>query len=519
MNSDFLSKLKGLCSSMKGQGAPYGKNIMRTALLILVLFVFIVMAVTLSRLLSNDKNPLAMLPPPDESSPYAMITISDGELPAELLKLLLDSPTIFPSGNSPIIALFPVFKTAERSALVITERDNNFVMYGNLNLKESDYASFSSLTLPKEWESLFVKPKLTGEGKGGLIEVTAENLTSPLYIELHEGVASVADSLSDIDKIREIRAGTVSGVKEGWKLNSSWGGHLVVSDGGIISALLYGSSDPVPQDRVGVEVAWKSGGSDLKPHAKGELVWKFRGLDKRVGSAFSKSLKSVNWDAYNIFIPSPALISMGINLPKADPNEPLYSSPLKSVAERIIRLGLNEDEARTLLSGPSVLSLGGMTQLLWFELPGAALDIFDRGQTSYKLIDAFWTKLFMGADPKPIPGYSRGGTTDLPFPIVAACNDKSAVIALSAPDMERDEEIKRLLKRDKSSIGWFYADLPKLGAAIANMPSMSALLSESEDTTPTDTESMELLRESLDKLSKLFVVWESGDSGYGVWYR
>ena len=519
MKLNLSSILSALSTNLKDPESGRGRKLLRAALIILVIFFLIIGGMTISGLLSRDAGALALMPAPDESAPYAMLTIANGELPAEIFKLLLDSPTVFPSGNSPVITLLPVFKTAESSALVISERENNFVMYGSLKLNGEELSSLSSVKLPEKWKRLLTLPELSRADKDGVIRLTAANLDSPLYIELHDGSAYVADSLSDMERIQGVRSGTVDGVKTGWKLNRSWGGHLLISDGGIVSALLAGVSDPIPQDRIGVEIAWKSGGPDGKPHSKGELAWRFSGFGGKMARSFLGKAKPMNWDAYDIFIPSPTLLSLGLNLPEFSSSEALSNSPLKSIAERIVRLGLSESEAGELLTGPAVTSIGGMTQLLWFELPGAALDIFDRGKTAYKLIDAFWAKLFMGAEPKPIPGYAHGGTTDLPFPIMAACNDKNAVIALAAPDVERDEELKKLLKKNKSSIGWFYADLPKLGNAIANMPSMSALLSENEDTSPTDAESTELLRESLDRLSKLFVVWESGDSGHGVWYR
>lgn len=510
--SSISAKLKGLYPADTGR-------LVRVVLIILVLFIFIAGGITISRLLTKDAGALALMPAPDESSPYAMLTISNGELPAELFKLLLDSPTVFPSGNSPVIALLPIFKTAESSALVISEREESFVMYGSLKLNSEELASLTSTKLPDKWKSLLTLPELSRADKEGVIRITAANLTSPLYVELHNGTAYIADSLSDMERIQGVRAGAVDGVKTGWKLNRSWGGHLLISDGGVISALLAGVGDPIPQEKMGVEIAWKSDGPDSEPHSKGELVWRFSGLGGKIASGFLKKAKPLNWDTYDIFIPSPALLSLGLNMPEFNNAESSLNSPLKSIAERIVRLGLSENEARELMTGPAVTSIGGMTQLLWFELPGAALDIFDRGKTAYKLVDAFWAKLFMGAEPKPVPGYTHGGTTDLPFPIMAACNDKNAVIALAAPDVVRDEELKKLLKKNKSSIGWFYADLPKLGNAIANMPSMNALLSENDDTSPADTESMNLLRESMNKLSKLFIIWESGDSGHGIWFK
>ncbi len=187
MKLNLSSILSALSTNLKDPESGRGRKLLRAALIILVIFFLIIGGMTISGLLSRDAGALALMPAPDESAPYAMLTIANGELPAEIFKLLLDSPTVFPSGNSPVITLLPVFKTAESSALVISERENNFVMYGSLKLNGEELSSLSSVKLPEKWKRLLTLPELSRADKDGVIRLTAANLDSPLYIELHDG--------------------------------------------------------------------------------------------------------------------------------------------------------------------------------------------------------------------------------------------------------------------------------------------------------------------------------------------
>ena len=243
------------------------------------------------------------------------------------------------------------------------------------------------------------------------------------------------------------------------------------------------------------------------------------GLEKRVGKNLARNLKAYNWSPEQPVMPNPLLFSIGINLPNPGRNMVNLPGWAKPFAEQLTKLGLKESEAATILTGPATLSLGGRTQILWFELPGVVLDVPGRGKLAYKLLDQFWAQLFMGAEPKPVDGFTHGGTTDLPFSVLAAANDRKMVIGLTDPAAEHNQEVGKLVAEEKKAIGWLYVDLPMMGASLAEMPSVNALLSSEDDARPIDSESTDRLREALGKLGKLFVVWDSPAGGHATWHK
>jgi hypothetical protein len=92
------------------------------------------------------------------------------------------------------------------------------------------------------------------------------------------------------------------------------------------------------------------------------------------------------------------------------------------------------------------------------------------------------------------------------------------VIGLVPPDVEQNSELKRLLRGEADALGWLYADLPKLGASLAEIPSVNALLYEEDEERPIDTESADDLQRSLSALGTIFVVWDAADSGRAMWF-
>lgn len=475
------------------------------ALLLLILIALL--AVPFMR--SSDR--LSTLPPPDDSSPFAMVSARGGEFPLRPVRLCMESSILFPrGGESPLAILLPLFEAARSSALVVTERENGFAAYGTLSLSQKERSALLSGSLPPSWSDLFVSPEVYRED--GLLRVGAANTSSPIYIEPYRGYAFVADSLSDIDRMRAVRSGAGGGIKARWTLKRSWGGHLRLSDGGALGELVRGEPSGAP---VTLELAWNS---DREDSLSGKFDWRVFGLERHFTKGFVRNVKQKNWSLAENFIPEPLLLAFGVNLP--DPGRNLASLPafMKPLGERLRKMGLKEKEARNILTGPVIFSIGGKTQVLWFELPGLTLNLPDRGKDGNKLLDVFWSEFFMGATPRPVRGYTHGGTTDLPFSLVAAGNDRNTVIALAAPDVERNGELSGFLKEEKA-VGWFFLDLPKTGSSLAEMPSLDALFSENDDAGSTDTTSIDRLGDSLKKLGRVFFVWKSGASGHGSWFE
>jgi hypothetical protein len=463
---------------------------------------------------------LSSLPNPEAGLPFLMISSSSGEFPSHAVRLLLDSSTISPSGPSPVISLIPVLDKAENSVLVLTESGEKIEAYGALSITREERAALASYSLPPAWRRDFSLQDVTSADETGILMIGSSSRGFSLYIEPGGRTAYFADNRRDMERIRRVQSGQEKGVSRRWSLERGWGGHLLLYDGGIIGAVATGLETPLRAAPLSLEAAWRSA-ETVKGWTKpfhGEARWQLLGLEEYLGRAFIESFKKYDWSAQeDLFIPSPLIISGGVNLPNPGKNTARLPRLMKIFHDHLSKMGLSQQDAQSILTGPSVFSIGGRTQILWFDLPGIVLDLRERGKTGLKLVDRFWSETFMGIVPKPVGNYESGGITDLPFSVFAAANDRKVVIGLTEPSAEQNADVKKLLADEKKSItGWLYVDFPRLGASIAEMPSVNILL-EDEDGEPVDDESSRALQESLSRLGSLFVVWDSVETGHASW--
>ncbi|MDR1515543.1 MAG: hypothetical protein LBS45_07605 [Synergistaceae bacterium] len=476
-------------------------------------------------------NLLASLPRPEENAPLVIITASEGGFPSAIFGMLADSATISPGGASPISLFTPVIADASQSALVVTEQGYGLSVYGAFTLKSDEMAQLAKGALPPAWAEHFVMPE-TAMDEDGVLRVNSLSASSPLFIELSGNVAYVADAKSNISRIRDVRAKTIGGIDHEWRVETSWESHIFINDGGVSGAITSGAEDVSERENpLSLEVAWRSPGSSQgNGEPSTEARWQLWGLENYIDDAFSASLKKFDWSGRDYFMPSPLIAAIGVNLPDPGKNvrtDRIFPSAIKTIAGHLGQIGLKTSETQNILTGPAVLSLGGRTQVLWFELPGITIDISGRGKTATKLVEHFWSETFMGAAPKPVPGFSAGGATDLPFSILAAANDDRAVIGLTAPDVEMDTNVKSLLERENSAIGWIYVNLPRLGASLSEMSSVNALLYEDADsgggwnedgTASSERRGAETLQQALGNLGSVLVLCDAPYKGRAYWY-
>lgn len=474
----------------------------------------------------EEKRPvhLERLPKPENDSMYVVVDAKRGEFPVEAIRLLVDSTTVSPPGSSPAGAVLPILGDTDETAFVIAERENEFYTYGSFAIARSERDAITSGAIPRKWLDSLLGAEVVSTDVGRAYQINALNISSPLYVEIDEDGESayISDSLFDLERIREVRAGRMPGMESDWHEGDDWGGHMLVSDGGLAKMLLTDAEELSHSDAVTFKISWATSGSgtytlsDTTP--AGHAVWSASGVENLVGKQFAVSLKPLDWSTQDLFIPEPLIMSIGLNLPDPGKNVQELPAPFAATAKHLERMRLKPTEIRNILTGPFSLSLGGRTQVLWFDLPGVVLDMPGRGAAANTLVDRFWNETFLGASPKPLDGYTNGGTTDLPFTVMAASNAETTIIGLTTPDVEHSAEMRDLLSDEKSAIGWFFIDIPKLGSALSDMPTFGALLNDDEGL-PLEEDMASLLRESMSKLGRLFVSFESVTGGRALWYH
>lgn len=471
---------------------------------------------------------LSSLPAPDGDGPFVIIEASSGEFPLTLARLLTDSATTPPSGASPIAAALPIFEEAGMSAMVIAERENGLSMYGAISpfsRTPDGTPDPDGAQLPEGWEELFLLPELISTDIQGVMELRAMNITSPLYFALEEDRLYVTDSLYDMGRIKSVIDGSLRGNARMCPQDCAMEGHSYLNDGGIIAGSLFASDEEPLKDgerAITLAACWNTFPdegrklSDTGP--SGEAVWSASGLENALGSVFTASLTGRDWSGDGPFIPDPVIISLGFNLPAPGRSRRDLPAPLAFAASYLEGMELKQSEIDTLLTGPVIASLGGRTQILWYELPGLVVDLPDRGAVSSVLIDRFWTEFFSGIKPKPLDDYPAGGATDFPFSLTAVGDEKRAIIGLTSPSVEQNKHVKKLAAAENNAIGWLYIDLPRLSSSITDMPYMGELFA-GEEGNSVDEEPLDPVHKAMKKMGAVFVSWRSAQSGRAVWYR
>lgn len=201
-------------------------------------------------------------------------------------------------------------------------------------------------------------------------------------------------------------------------------------------------------------------------------------------------------------------------------------------------MGLEDKQIQKILSGETIFSVGGYNKLLWFSLPGIMVQFTGDKALMAELVDAFWNKLFFGAEPKPLAGFDLGGSTNLPFSVVGAGKENIAVLGLLSPESLKGKvSLGRFLKDNEKAVGWLVADLPKVGAALSDMTKMNAFMNEPDindegyyegDTedifqpdssfSPFDQGISDSFGNVLKRMGKALIVWETAESGRIDWY-
>ncbi|MDR1509348.1 MAG: hypothetical protein LBS53_06890 [Synergistaceae bacterium] len=450
---------------------------------------------------------LEFLPEPDAGASVIIVSALRGEFPQDVARLY---------GVSEMTLFMPIFDSADAMALLIAEGDGRFSICGVFVPGLEEYDVLNAGDLPEDWKRDFPGANLRSAGRKRVYRLSAENLPEPLYLAAMDDLVFAADSMRGIDRLMAVNDGSHAGIKRKWTVEPQWGGHVYLSDGGLILAAANAAADS--RARAGIleiEAAWITSADAGESRAK----WKVSGAENIVNRAFLNDLRPRDWEDIDIFVPDPLVLAFGINLPNPGRRMASLPGPLKYAAEQMRKIGIRTSEIQAILTGRTAFSIGGRTQLLWFDLPGIVSDLPGRGGASFNLIDKFWSELFIGAEPKPVEGFSHGGLTNLPFTVLAAANDEKTLIGLVTPDAEQNFEAKDLIASASQVIAWAYVDFPMLGASLAEIPAINSVIYEDGEEERLDEESANNLKNAMSSLGRIFITMESAASGSAICYH
>lgn len=473
------------------------------------------------------------LPLPSGSGPYVVFETKDDLFPISLSDLLTEGQfAVFREGSSGNNIL-SIAKTGEECAVLAEDSGRGIIdIYAAVRLTHEEISSLSKGELPSSWEKELGISEVIKAGDNGSWEIRTKE--SSIFYRTERDIALIAhdrDSFSDILGVKSGSLKSISG--KIWEKEKSWPAHMIISDGGLLFA------NEEEKEPLVLQAAWRIQREGNSSGKAGEAVWRIEGLDKRISPVFLKALKPKTWDTANLVIPEPLLLSAGINLPEINGSPEEWPFPLSTIGELGTTIGLDKEEIRKILSGQTIFSVGGYNKLLWFSLPGIMAEFTGDEDLMKKLVDAFWGKLFFGAEPKPLQGFDFGGTSNVPFSVVGAGRENIALLGLLSPEsVIGTGKLETFMKKNEKAIGWVLADLPKVGAAISDMTKMSAFMNEpdindeeyNEDDpgdifqqgssfSPFDQGISDSFGKVLKGMGKAVIVWESVDSGSIRWFN
>lgn len=499
---------------------------------ILLLVVLLVIAGGgLLRFFSGTPRVLALLPSPGIQMPYALFHAEKGQFPERIAGMILGDSTLSPEGENPLEIFVPILGGAEESALMVWADDNRLRVFAAYEASNSELKSLNAGQVPSTWVPFFADAAVQPAGQEGVWTLNATNSPSPLLFKVNQKIVCIASTSEDMSAFIAVASDRKKGFRRKWGVEPSWKNHILISEGGLLTEKRGTEETPVVP--LVFEVSTKSmprsireeretASTDRTPEILGEARWSVSGMDERLGSAFLRELKPLDWSAQNVYVPNPALVAAGFFIPSLPSKRTLWPVPLQILAEQGDKMGLKNKEVKDLLTGPLVASIAGKTRILWFSLPGLVLDLSGRGDLGFRLIEAFWETVFMGAIPTPVEGFIQGGVTDLPFSLVAAARSDKVLIGLMDPENDRDHQVIQLVAQNKATIGWAFFDLPRLGDSLNEMTQVKSLLSEEDADTsvPLDSENAnDRIKNSLNGFAKVFISWEKPKSGSAVWFK
>ncbi|MCE5201493.1 MAG: hypothetical protein LLF78_03145 [Synergistaceae bacterium] len=488
--------------------------------------------------MSRSSNLLSVLPKPSGSQPYAIIETRDSSYPEAFSALLTDGIYAqFRKGTSRN-CLFTIASLAQDCAMLVEEQDQGTMeVYAALRFAKVDMKELSKGKLPDLWKGAFKAPRIEDGPEKGTWELYAENTDSPIYFKVESKRVLIAAGIEPFKRLLAIRNGDEKGLgKKRWKDEKAWPGHIELCDGGD----LFSSGEK--SSPLKLQAAWRNFDAKNDSDPAGEAKWTIEGLSKKISSLVPGALEPMEWDTSNCIIPEPLLLSVGMNFPEFKGSPKDWPFPLRTIGELGHSLELNDKQIRKILSGQTIISLGGQNRILWFTLPGFTIEFTGKKDAMQELVSAFWDKLFYGAEPKPLDGFEYGGTANIPFSVIGAGRDEMALLGLTSPEsIKGKSRICNFLKDDEKAIGWIIADLPRIGLALSDMAKISSFVSDSEGSdglsyengtgsdggalqpelpaSPFDQSITDSFSNVLRGLGKILIVWEKPGSGRINWYR
>ncbi|MEG1642277.1 MAG: hypothetical protein RR272_04110 [Synergistaceae bacterium] len=492
--------------------------------------------------ISSSKYLTTALPKPSEEKPYILLEATVKDFPTKIVEILTEkSYEIIKSGTSQEF-LVKVASTAEKSAFLIEHNNDGFLQtYVAAEFSHKETKMLHKGTVPQSIKDKY--PNITvkqGEPHSTWI-LSNPQTGEELYYYIEGKRILLATNKEDLEILKSTAKGqTPSAGRNKWKKDSSWQNNIEISDGGIILSR-YELTSPIK-----VRASWRELPALTHGEPIGEAKWEIVENKEVKLYKLLSTLKPIKWDNKKCLAPDPTVITIGMNVPQLPEDYNKWPFPLSILGKFVESLELSPKEASKAISGKTIFAVGGINKMLWLTLPGFMVEFSGQEEEMRMLVSSFWDKIFFGAEPTPLQGFSYGGMAQLPFSTIGAGNGTISVFGLiGEKNITQHRLLDNFLKKDEEVIGWLTADMDKVAASLLHLAKLNSFSSGSETQsvfdsetpvteedvlspepfqpemamTPFDSLITPSLCEKIAKLGKIVLVWENSTSGRINWYN
>jgi hypothetical protein len=413
----------------------------------------------------DGRHPSSAIPEPAGDIPFLYFEGKRGgawipviELAAIRAGGVADFPVTMLSALSPLFA-----KMEETASLLVLEGDKVFFSTAT-KFPAKMTRALAGGSFPEDIGEGLSDLRFQKVASGGFV-LTNQSGIALLHLSVNGGITLLASSREAMEKM----SATLERQKEPsvalWRLEERWPNHVLFSDGGLLSGVAAMEGFPVNRGILRITAAWRE-------HSEGgRMKWKAEGLETIFHPSVLENLQGTKWDE-SLSIPDPLVAALGINMPQG------ASALLDSrLGEQLIRYGKEGDLFERMLPGPVVASFSGSSKFLVFSRPGFLLQFPERGKRGEEFVETFWKAEWSSLVPgvETLDTFTVGGTTAIPFSILAAANFRMVYLGLMDRDALRYERFLPIQKYSPvlKDIGraflWAYLDIPKIADALQNL--------------------------------------------------
>ncbi len=462
----------------------------------------------------EGRHPTEALPEPAEGT---LFLYYEGISASEFSPLLKATAKIGGKRSPALDALSvvaPLFENSGETAALLAWEENALHFYIATRLPtENTRAIFEGL-IPKD-----IQPTLTGvvlrEISPGIYVLRRGDEELPLYISINGGIALFASSPEKMNRMALTLERQAESIESAWQLEQRWPNHLFFSDGGLFSGVASMEGLPTAKENLLVTVAWRNEGNG------GRMKWNLEGLDAIFPFSSLKELREAHWRGRYTF-PEPLVAVAGFTIPER------FSDFLEAALSEVFGRWENEDELiKRLLAGPCILSLCGSSKFLVYSLPGILLQLPERGKAGELFVEAFWKKEWSALVPgvEKLDGFPVGGTTAIPFSIVAAANFHMLQLGLIDRDALRRERFRPFEDFEpmpldiENAFFWSYLDIPKIASAFQDLAKIGQVATKMGKNLQVSPNALFRAADALKEIGVVKIVMPSPEEGCLEWRK